>query len=298
MSQYKTVTVLGGDRRQAALAAHMAREGLSVSAFGLPQEILAADVQSLAEWQTAVEGAEVVILPLPASPDSKHLNMPLIGEEEHAPRLCEIVDALASNVFLAGGRFTPAVKGLIAARGIKCFDYFESEELQQKNALPTAEGAVSILMREIPQTVSGLPVAITGFGRVSRALTALLLAMGAEVTVAARKTADLKSAAALGCHTVPLIDGEPPLALRVGYAVIFNTVPYRLFDEATLAGMDRSTLIIDLASAPGGVNGAVAAAAGVRVIWALSLPGKYAPVTAGTLIAQTILSHMKKEGML
>jgi dipicolinate synthase subunit A len=183
-------------------------------------------------------------------------------------------------------------------KGISFFDYFKSEELQQKNALPTAEGAISILMREIPRTVSGLSVGVTGFGRVAKALVRLLLAMGAKVSVAARKEADVKSAAELGCHTVHLVNGHSLSTLCRDTDVIFNTVPHWIFSEEILADMPRKSLIIDLASAPGGVDAAAATAHGIRVIWALSLPGKYAPVTAGEIIADTLLSYMKGEDLL
>ena len=177
---------------------------------------------------------------------------------------------------------------------IKFFDYFESEALQQKNAVPTAEGAIEVLMREVPRTVNGLCVAVTGFGRVSRALVRLLLAMGARVTVAARKSEDLALARVWGCDTLKINGKEALFSLGKGFAAIFNTVPCCLFDEAVLSRLSSETLIIDLASAPGGVDANAAGMLGIRVVWALSLPGKYAPITAGEIIAQTILAYLSE----
>jgi dipicolinate synthase subunit A len=57
--------------------------------------------------------------------------------------------------------------------------------------------------------------------------------------------------------------------------------------------MEKKILLIDLASAPGGVDAEVARGLGLPVVWALSLPGKYAPVTAGEIIADTVLSMLK-----
>ena len=37
---------------------------------------------------------------------------------------------------------------------------------------------------------------------------------------------------------------------------------------------------------------------GINVIWALSLPGKVAPVTAGRIIKESILNIMQSEGVL
>jgi dipicolinate synthase subunit A len=296
MEEFKAVAVLGGDKRQAVVAERLSEAGLSVTVFGLPRDMLREDIAFTSEWQLAIEGAQAVILPLPASPDSIRVSMPLV--DGRAPLFRELFESLQGDVLLAGGKFSPSVKAMAEERGVRLFDYFESEELQQKNALPTAEGAVAILMREIPRTVSGLPVVVTGFGRVARALVRLLLAMGARVTVAARKKEDLRAAAALGCGVLQLAGEDALLSVCRGFAAIFNTVPYWLFHKRIVAALDPQTLLIDLASSPGGIDAAAAAKYGVRSVWALSLPGKYAPITAGEIIADTVLSYMRTEGIL
>ena len=292
-----TVAILGGDTRQLSLAAKLAEEGLTVRAFGLPRESLPPRVECFLDWKEALGGATVVLLPLPASPDGIHVNLPLATGQDR-PTLSDIFSLLPPGALLSGGKLTPSTKAALEEQGIRYFDYFDSEELQERNALPTAEGAVSILMREIPRTVKGLSVGVTGYGRVARALTELLLAMGAEVTVAARKRSDIAAAAALGCYTVHLTGGDSLAEIGKRNRVIFNTVPYWIFSKSILSRMHRESLIIDLASAPGGVDATAAEAQGIRVIWALSLPGKYAPATAGEIIAQTLLSYLQKEGTL
>lgn len=293
-----TLTVMGGDARQAAVAAYFARRGARVRCFGVPCVGGERGIACCRHWREALFGTEGVILPLPATHDSRHLYMGQGDDAVLAPQITEVIDALPVGVFLAGGRMSEALVARARARGFAPFDYFKSEALQRANALPTAEGAVSILMQEVPRTVSGLSLLVTGFGRVGEALVHLLLAMGASVTVAARREEALSRAAALGCA---VIDLKAPTALadREGrFAAIFNTVPSRLFDDEVLATLSRDTLLIDLASAPGGIDAEAAASRGIRTIWALSLPGKYAPLTAGELIAATVEDEMKREGLL
>ena len=293
----KRIAVLGGDMRQVSLARYFSDKGYAVCEWGLRPALLSDRVAVSESWHSAIKDAGLIVLPLPASPDSKHLNLPLLKDEAgKPPRVSDIVCEMPRDALLAGGRISPMLKEVISGAGVRFFDYFESELLQQKNAIPTAEGAVEVLMHEIPRTVRDLPVAITGFGRVAQALTSLLLAMGAKVCVAARKTSALALAAQMGCDTVHINGKDALSALRCGYAAIFNTVPYWLFDESVLSKFSKETLLIDLASAPGGVDANAAAALGIRVIFALSLPGKYAPQTAGEIIAETILSHMEEEG--
>ena len=293
----QTIALLGGDTRQLSLAARLASAGFRVHAYGLPFEELPPEVLYFPDWREALSDADAVVLPLPVSPDGVRLGLPLAPTAESV-LISDLFSRIPENALLAGGKFSPAIKALAEEKQLHLFDYFKSEELQQKNALPTAEGAVSILMRESPRTVSGLSVGVTGFGRVARALVKLLLAMGAKVTVAARKLADIEAATALGCDTVHLVDGRSLTALCHGQSVIFNTVPHWIFSADILSEMPKSSLIIDLASAPGGVDAAAATAHGIRVIWALSLPGKYAPATAGEIIADTLLSYMREEGLV
>ncbi len=292
----QTLAVLGGDTRQLSLAERLCEKKIGVRVFGLPCERMGADIARFEDWREAIDGAAAVILPLPASPDGRCLHMPLVSDRE-APLLADIFDA-AQSLSIAGGKFSPGVKALAEKKGVILFDFFENEEFQQKNALPTAEGAVSILMRELPRTVSGLSVAVTGFGRVSKALVRLLLGMGARVTVGARKEQDLIAARALGCKTVRLTGTDAVVRLSLGQAAILNTVPHWLFTDEVFAEMREKPLMIDLASAPGGIDAGAAAARGIHVIWALSLPGKYAPETAGEIIADTVLSHLREEGIL
>ncbi|MFR2331473.1 MAG: hypothetical protein ACLS63_00345 [Flavonifractor plautii] len=56
-------------------------------------------------------------------------------------------------------------------------------------------------------------------------------------------------------------------------------------------------LVIDLASKPGGVDFDAAARLGVKAFWALSLPGKVAPVTAGKSIKTTIYNILTELGV-
>ncbi len=297
------LAILGGDARQLAAARRLAGLGFETAVWGLGQgsDALGGAVRC-DRWDDAVAACHAVILPLPASADGVRVNCPMADPESpQRLKLAKLLDAMPTGAPVLGGRFTPAFKSMAEAAGHRAWDYFESEELQIKNAVPTAEGAISIAMNELPVTLHGSRAAVIGYGRVGRTLARLLTALGAHVTVAARKGVDLAWAANCGCDTlrIQVHDGVSSLsALGSGYDVIFNTVPYWLFDGNVLAGICRSTLIIDLASAPGGVDSRAAGECGVRVIWALSLPGKCSPYTAGNIICDTILDILSREGVV
>jgi dipicolinate synthase subunit A len=65
-----------------------------------------------------------------------------------------------------------------------------------------------------------------------------------------------------------------------------------------LCSVEGDALIIDLASMPGGVDDGFAASKSIKVIHALSLPGKTAPVTAGKNIADAVIRILERRGVL
>lgn len=290
MFPIKTVAVVGGDVRQQALARRLLQAGYAVRLYGLPSDP-ANGLFAFSDLTVALCGAAAVVLPLPATADGVHLSLPL-AKELPPIKLADLCAAIPRGVWIFGGKLPHG--SVPSGRRLVC-DYYEKEALQQKNAALTAEGTAAILMRELPRAVAGLPVLITGYGRVGSALADLLLRMGANVTVLARSAAARDAAAARGVRALPLAGGADITAAARECAVAVNTVPALLFDAAVLADLPRELLLIDLASAPGGVCADAAEKAGVRVIFALSLPGKYAPVTAGELIADTILSVLRGE---
>ena len=153
------------------------------------------------------------------------------------------------------------------------------------NATPTAEGAIQIAMEELPITLHGARVLVLGFGRVAKLVAHRFDALGARVSVAARKCADLAWAEAYGYGAEPLAKLDGWLC---AYDLVINTVPQRVLDRSRLQDLRPGCLVVDLASKPGGVDFEAAAALGVKAIWALSLPGKVAPVTSGKIIRDTI----------
>jgi dipicolinate synthase subunit A len=62
--------------------------------------------------------------------------------------------------------------------------------------------------------------------------------------------------------------------------------------------MSSDIMIIDLSSVPGGIDFAAAKEMGICAVWALSLPGKYAPNTAGTIICDTLMEYFEREGII
>ncbi len=292
------LALLGGDARQGYLAAFLSERGFETAVWGLGDCDIG-DAVRCKELQSALNGAEAIILPLPVSADGVTLNCPQGNENEKLKinRLLELVDAP-----IYGGRFDEAFVHAAKKKNKRIIDYFDSESLQIRNAAPTAEGAVSIAMQNLNKTISGCKAAVVGYGRIGQMLANLLTRMGARVSVVARSYKQLATATSFGCETVRLspelpLGGLLPLCRKRAFDVIFNTVPACLFDLKVIEMMDENALIIDLSSVPGGVDFGAAKEKGIKAVWALSLPGKYAPESAGRIIGDTLLEYFEREGI-
>ena len=77
-------------------------------------------------------------------------------------------------------------------------------------------------------------------------------------------------------------------ALAPAFDTVVNTIPAPVLTEAVLAALRPGSLIVDLASKPGGTDFAAARRLGHRAIHALSLPAACAPETAGESLARTV----------
>ena len=280
--------VLGGDMRQGKLAQLLAEDGHRVHTYALEDGAVPAPGLTAEPGLSGVEQADCVVLPLPVSSGGGLLNAPL---SRLSPPITEVLAPLSPGQMLCGGRVDPVTAALAAERGLTIRDYFAREELAVANAVPTAEGAVQIAMEQLPITIHGARVLVVGFGRVGRALAQRGAAGGVSAPGAAGRSAPRAGAPASGYgaeHT-----GQRAGWL-CGYDLVVNTVPALVLGEAELADLKPDCLVLDLASKPGGVDLEAAGRLGRTVIWALSLPGKVAPVTAGAAIKNTIY-HMLHE---
>lgn len=286
-------SVVGGDLRNACLASSLSAAGYKVYALFFDREVtLAEKVIRSDDIRSALEDSDVMILPLPATLDDVTVNSPF---SLNKILLSDCIAAAGANTLVLAGKVTPELYRMAQQAGVEILDYLEREEFSVLNAIPTAEGAAAIAMEELPITLFGSSCLVTGFGRVSRALVRLLLGMGAHVTVAARKFSDLAWAKSWGAQAVQ-ISRMKEVAHQ--FDVVFNTVPAPVVHREILCVLKRDCLVVDLASRPGGVDFELAKEMQIRAIWALSLPGKVAPVTAGEIICDTVLNILSEKAGL
>ena len=259
MKAGKRFAVVGSDARQAAAGRALARAGYAVS--GAEQVAL----------------ADYILLPLPL-------------DESRTP-LAELLRAAKPGALALGGRLSAQAKAIAREAGVELIDYFARPELTVYNAIPTAEGCIGILLERRSRTLWGAAVLVLGFGPVGRALAVRLAALGARVTVAARRPVQRAMAEERGLRAVPLTDLAAAVA---AFDTVVNTIPAPVLTAAVLAALPKGCLIVDLASKPGGTDFAAARRLGHTALHALSLPTVWAPETAGEALARTVQTILQE----
>lgn len=281
--------VIGGDLRAAHLCALLRDDGHDVRAFALEKAELGGEIALCGSAAEAARGADCVVLPLPVINQRGGLNTPL------SARVCpvaETLDALSPAQIICAGRVDEQTRAAARERHLTLIDFFEREELCVLNAVATAEGAVGILMQETPTTLWGMEILVIGFGRIGRLLADRLKALGAAVSVSARNCGDMAWIRALNYKALDTRALEGQLGR---FDAVVNTVPAMVLGESRLRELKPGALCIDLASKPGGLDFSAAGRLGLRALWALSLPGEVAPVSAGKFIRDTIYNILGEE---
>lgn len=280
----KIFLCVGGDARfiymSKALAAYS-----KVYTYGIDEFCSTKNLESL--WDMS-EKADVLILPIFQS-DKNEIDCRSHGTVTFA----SLLPFLKKNAMVVGGRMSQGQREYFTSNGFEVKDYFNRDELVIKNCIPTAEGALQIALQELNRTVYKSRVLIIGFGRVGKACGRLFKAVGGDVVCTARKYSALAEGENMGLESFHLKE----LCAHIdSFDVIINTVPAMILDEQMLKNVGKDTLVIDLASKPGGVDFESALKMHKKVVHALSLPGRTAPETSGKIIADTIMNMLTERG--
>jgi len=284
------ILFIGGDARTSSIAEtlHKVYSKAEIILYGADCDIPDGCRKS-ESYKADAENADVVILPLPITRDGEHLIVSGSSEEAEQIALRPFLEGLSSEKLILGGQIPYFYKRLTEECRLICRDYFDSEVVQLRNAVPTAEGALGIAITELPVIISGCPIVVMGYGRCGCALATRLRSLGADVTVAVRRREAQVMADGDGCHGISIreLQTAPPRC-----RMLFNTIPAPILPLEALMKLPKNCILVELASGKGGILPEDAAKAGLRLIQAPGLPGKTAPETAGIILAETILEWM------
>lgn len=271
--------LLISDMRQVYLAEILTKKGTGVRCLDI-RNMETADEQ-LEKLKKFLTEADRLILPIPVSKVPKQ------------EKLNEILNKdLLNDTVVLGGCFSEEQREILTRRGIYYLDFMEDTIVTEENAVATAEGAIVELVRHSPYNIEGAKILVAGYGNCGRAIAAKLKALGARVTVLARRREARKQAKQDGFYAIDFAFGPEE---AMGAAMIVNTVPAPVITKLIIKELPRDAYILDIASKPGGTDFNYAKENGILAELVLGIPGKYAPKESAYILERAIERFMAKK---
>ncbi|PJW19042.1 dipicolinic acid synthetase subunit A [Geobacillus stearothermophilus] len=278
------VAIIGGDARQLEVIRKLVELDAKLSLVGFDQlahHFTGATKMSIEEVDFA--DLDAIILPVHGTTLDGKVNS--VFSHEPIPFTEEMVQKTAKRCTVYSGISNPYLDELMKKTGRKYIQLFERDDVAIYNSIPTAEGTVMMVIQHTDFTIHGSRIAVLGLGRVGMTVARTFAALGAKVKVGARRSEHLARITEMGLEPFHLNDLEKEVR---DIDVCVNTVPHLIVTASVIAKMPAHTLIIDLASKPGGTDFRYAEKRGVKAILAPGLPGVVAPKTAGQIIANVL----------
>lgn len=266
------------------MADYLESKGYKISLLLLPEK----RIECSKDVKSSVESADIIIFPLPFSKDGKNV----FSITSQTLPFDSIIRYINNKQLVFGGMFNSSAETKLKKKTLNVYDYFRIEEVTVKNTVPTVQGIIKIITDNVEYTISGSKCAVFGYGRTAKLTAEILKAFGAEVTVCARKEGDRASAEIRGMKSSS-ISGFVRIANE--FDIIINTIPSIIINREILENLNKNCMIIDVASAPYGVDYACANDLSINAMQCPSLPGKIAPKTAGEIIGNAINKIIKEE---
>ncbi|MDP4083085.1 MAG: dipicolinic acid synthetase subunit A [Bacillota bacterium] len=284
------IAVIGGDARQLEIIRKLTELDARLSLIGFEQ-LDHAFTGAVKEKMDEVDFSNMDAMILPVAGTNLEGQVETIFSDEKVFLTEEILSKTPEHCTIFSGISNAYLNGITKQTKKNLVQLFARDDVAIYNSIPTVEGTIMMAIQHTDFTIHGSNVAILGLGRCGMSLARAFHTLGAKVKVGARKTEHLARITEMGVTPFYLND----LQKEVGDTdILINTIPYLIVNAEVISKMPVQTLIIDIASKPGGTDFRYAEKRGIKALLAPSLPGIVAPKTAGQILAD-VLSQLLHE---
>ncbi|WNS77225.1 dipicolinic acid synthetase subunit A [Bacillus sp. DTU_2020_1000418_1_SI_GHA_SEK_038] len=284
------IAVIGGDARQLEIIRKLTELDAKLSLIGFEQ-LDHAFTGAVKEKIDEVDfsNKDVVILPVPGTGLDGQIETIFSNEKVYLRK--EMLLETPSHCTIYSGISNSYLDSLTKQANRRLVNLFERDDVAIYNSIPTVEGTIMMAIQHTDITIHGSNITVLGLGRVGMSVARVFDSLGAKVKVGARKSEHIARISEMGLIPFHLKDLENEVK---DADICINTIPHLVVTASVIAKMPVHTLIIDLASKPGGTDFRYAEKRGVKALLAPGLPGIVAPKTAGKILAK-VLSQLIKE---
>ena len=285
------MVIVGGDVRQIEVAKIIREKGAKVSLVGFTQ-VSDDSIEMIKCGFQEIDYSQVDAILVPVSGLDHDGKVEARYSDEEISLTKKHLENTPDHCVIYTGVKTPYLTKLMETTGRNVVPMFARDDMAILNSIPTAEGTLKVAIEHTDFMIHGSKVMVLGYGRVGKTIARLFAAVGAKVLVGARKEADLARIIEVGLTPFQLKD----LRDEVNHVdICINTIPHMVLTPEVLDKMNRDSLIIDVASRPGGTDFEYAKEKGIKALLELGIPGKVAPKSAGAIIAKVLMDLLETE---
>ncbi|WP_026692439.1 dipicolinic acid synthetase subunit A [Peribacillus kribbensis] len=285
------IAVIGGDARQLEVIRKLTQLDAKLWLVGFEQldhAFTGAVKEKLKDLNMST--IDAIILPVPGTGTEGGIETIFSSEEVVLTE--EILKKTPSHCTIYSGITNAYLDKITKNANRRLVQLFERDDVAIYNSIPTVEGTIMMAIQHTDYTIHGSNVMVLGLGRVGMSVARTFHSLGAHVKVGARKSEDLARITEMALTPFHIKDLEEKIQ---DIDICINTVPYPVVTAAVLANMPPHTLVIDLASKPGGTDFRYAEKRGIKALLAPGLPGIVAPKTAGKILANVLAQLLRND---
>ncbi|MGG1690071.1 dipicolinic acid synthetase subunit A [Bacillus ginsengihumi] len=287
------IAIIGGDARQLEVIRKLADLDAKISLIGFEQLDFAYSGVVKEKFKD-VNFAEMDCVILPITGTNSEGKVELIFSNEEVILTEDVLSETPDYFTIYSGISNSYLDTLAKKMNKRLVKLFERDDVAIYNSIPTVEGTIMMAIQHTEFTIHGSTVMVLGLGRVGMSLARVFDHLGANVKVGARKSEHLARITEMGLTPFHLdqIDQEVK-----DIDICINTIPHLIVNASVIQKMPTHTLILDIASKPGGTDFRYAEKRGIKALLAPSLPGIVAPKSAGKILGN-VLAQLIEEDVL
>ncbi len=278
------IAVIGGDARQLEIIRKLTELDAKLSLIGFEQ-LDHAFTGAVKEKIDEVDFTNIDAFILPVAGTNLEGHVETIFSNEKVLLTEEVLSKTPDHCTIYSGISNSYLNGITEKANRKLVKLFERDDVAIYNSIPTVEGTIMMAIQHTDFTIHGSNIVVLGLGRCGMSVARTFHLLGGKVKVGARKSEHLARITEMALTPFHLND----LKKEVNNTdILINTIPFPIVSAAVISKMPAHTLIIDIASKPGGTDFRYAEKRGIKALLAPSLPGIVAPKTAGQILADVL----------
>ncbi|MGX6441931.1 dipicolinic acid synthetase subunit A [Neobacillus sp. K501] len=285
------IAVIGGDARQLEIIRKLTELDARLSLIGFEQ-LDHAFTGAVKEKLDEVDFSNMDALILPVPGTNLEGQVETIFSNEKVILTSDMLMKTPEHCTIYSGISNSYLSGITNEAKRHLVQLFERDDVAIYNSIPTVEGTIMMAIQHTDFTIHGSNIAVLGLGRVGMSVARTFHALGAKIKVGARKTEHLARITEMGLTPFHLNNIEKEVR---DSDIVINTIPLLIVTASVISKLPAHTLIIDLASKPGGTDFRYAEKRGIKALLAPGLPGIVAPKTAGQILANTLAQLLQDD---